>query len=131
MYATFRQFSCRRIHESSGLYQIQIFEVINQKKSNSHEVAVGAAVVTLDGGAGPTAAAKKPGRAPTGSTTWLLRNTKSMICGYSFPRRCVQMGRFGKSLRPRPPLPQDRDRYRCFHLEMTCPEQNSVLAFNP
>ena len=77
MYATIRQFSCRRSHESSGLHRIQIFEVINQKKkTNSHEVAVGAAVVTLDGGAGPTAAAKKPGRAPTGSTTWLLSKTQ-------------------------------------------------------
>jgi len=62
-------------HESSGLHRIQIFVVIIQKKkTNSHEVALGAAVVTLDGGAGPTAAAKKPGRAPTGSTTWLTGN---------------------------------------------------------
>ena len=32
MYATIRQFSCRRSHESSGLHRIQIFEVINKKK---------------------------------------------------------------------------------------------------
>ena len=42
---------------------------------------MGAAVVTLDGGAGPTAAAKKPGRAPTGSTTWLvLLWMKNHVC---------------------------------------------------